>query len=135
MSVANHKSLFVYEKSAIYISHKRTIMVHLALGENTQKIYIPTNGWEAGSGDMALAAESTADLITINIPVYEWSVVGTYFLLTIDLTDTQLFAGEWEYCLTLPDEAAVITGIMQVTGSTDDAKQYNATKTYKQYGE
>lgn len=111
-------------------------MIYITLGENTQQLYVPTNGWDATeTGDMTLTAESTIDLTTINIPVYAWEEVGSYYLLTIDLTDTELTAGEWEYSLTLPSEEATITGLLQVDGTASAETQYEMELEYKQYGE
>ena len=67
------------------------------------------------------------------IALYEAQTTGAFFLITLGLMEG-LHEGEWEWTLSL-DDGNIVTGLMQVLASQDDAVQYNKEIQYKQYGE
>lgn len=111
-------------------------MLYITLGQNTQVLFIPRNGWEPDTTEsLALSLVSTADRTTATLEVAEWSVSGHFFRLVVGLPeDDSLFLGEWEYTLTLEDGSAV-TGLAYVVEEDTEVEQYNKTITYQQYGE
>lgn len=109
-------------------------MVYVTTSTDAQSVYFPRNGWTAsGTGEVTLEATSTSDLTEVSFSVSSWSLSGDYILAAV-VAPSALFAGEWEYTMTLPD-GNELTGLMTAEGEAVTTTEYNTEINYTQYGE
>lgn len=97
-----------------------------------QSITVPCITEPQSTGDYALQLYSTMNLSTADVAVASATVQGEYVVVGCDFSG--LVSGEYQY--TLMQGAQIISsGLLIINDYSPTVNQYNAVRTYTQYGE
>ena len=104
--------------------------------EQTQRVFIPRNGYTGSLEDLGFLVRNTTDHSVLDFVIHQAQLSGHYIFLVVGLPEAGFHAGEWEYVLSDAEGTAISHGLLMASPSNaPESIEYNTDTNCKQYGE